>query len=223
MSRTGGEKSSEHREDGHDPPPGCAGATALASARDCRSCARGGAGASSLGLRSDRGGGGPQLLATERKEASTTALFGTMSTSRIKLMMDVKDSSKSSSSMKNGSIPVRGRRGGFPVIRHMLHKGACHAVRFPRVPMHAHVSTRSTHARGGSEACSALAAPLTLLAQNPGIESSSRASLFEHVAHAGVVGCHRVELAETAAARLARPAVVEGAGWGRWVLSRVHS
>ena len=157
------------------------------------------------------------------KEASTTALFGTMSTSLIKLMMDVKDSSKSSSSMKNGSIPVRGRRGGFSVIRHMLHRGACHTVHFFRVPIQAHGSTRSTHARGGSEGCSALAAPLTLLAQNPGIESSSRASLFEHVAHAGVVGCHRVELAETAAARLARPAVVEGAGWGRLVLSRVHS
>ena len=104
-----------------------------------------------------------------------------------------------------------------------LRRGACHNVHFFRVPMQAHGSTRSTHARGGSEACSALAAPLTLLAQNPGIESSSRASCFEHVAHAGVVGCHRVELAETAAARLARPAVVEGAGWGRLVLSRVHS
>ena len=44
----GGEKSSEHREDGHDPPPGCAGATVLALARDCRFCARGGAGASLL-------------------------------------------------------------------------------------------------------------------------------------------------------------------------------
>ena len=107
------------------------------------------------------------------KEAFSPASFGTLSTSRIKLMVDVKDSPENSSSMKNGSIPARGRRGGFPVIRHMLHKGACHAVRFPRVPMHAHGSTRSTHARGGSEACSALAAPLTLLAHNPGIESSS--------------------------------------------------
>ena len=114
MSRTGGEKSSEHREDGHEnmtPPPGCAGATALASARDCRSCARGGAGASSLGLRSDRGGGGPQLLATERKEASSTASFGTASDSTMKLMIDVKDSSEKSGSTPHGPI-LRGGVGG---------------------------------------------------------------------------------------------------------------
>ena len=45
----GGKKSSEHREDVHDPPPGCAEATALALARDCRSCAHGRSSASSLG------------------------------------------------------------------------------------------------------------------------------------------------------------------------------
>ena len=47
----GGKKSSEHREDVHDPPPGCAEATALALARDCRSCAHGRSSASLLALR----------------------------------------------------------------------------------------------------------------------------------------------------------------------------
>ena len=66
-----------------------------------------------LALRGGRGGGGPQLLASKMKEAFSPASFGTLSTSRIKLMVDVKDSPKNSSSMKNGSIPARGRRGGF--------------------------------------------------------------------------------------------------------------
>ena len=46
----GGEKSSKHREDVLDPPPGCAEATALASARDAAPARVGGWSASSLGL-----------------------------------------------------------------------------------------------------------------------------------------------------------------------------
>ena len=39
-------------------------------------------------------------------------------------MIDVKDSSKNSSSMKNGSMPAQGRRRGFMGIRQMLRRGA---------------------------------------------------------------------------------------------------
>ena len=46
--------------------------------------------------------GGTALLATERKEASSTASSGTVSTSTTKLMVDVKDSSKNSESTLHG-------------------------------------------------------------------------------------------------------------------------
>ena len=108
----GGEKRLEHREDGHAPPPGGAGATALASARDCRSCARWGGCASLHGLKSTPWGGGPRLLATEMKEAFSTASFGTVSTSGMKLMVDEKDSSKNSESTLHGPVARNSLGGG---------------------------------------------------------------------------------------------------------------
>ena len=55
--------------------------------------------------------GGPRLLATEMKEAFSTASFGTVSTSGMKLMVDEKDSSKNSESTLHGPV-ARNSLGG---------------------------------------------------------------------------------------------------------------
>ena len=61
-------------------------------------------------------GGGPQLLATERKEASSAASSGTVSTSMMKLMIDVKDASKKSGSILHGPAPAQRSRGRLSTI-----------------------------------------------------------------------------------------------------------
>ena len=54
----------------------------------------------------------PRLLATEMKEAFSTASFGTVSTSGMKLMVDVKDSSKNSGSTLHGPVARNSLGGG---------------------------------------------------------------------------------------------------------------
>ena len=71
-----------------------------------------GGGASLKRGSSDSLGGGPRLLATEMKEAFSTASFGTVSTSGMKLMVDEKDSSKNSESTLHGPVARNSLGGG---------------------------------------------------------------------------------------------------------------
>ena len=71
-----------------------------------------------------------KALATETKEASSTASSGTVSTSTMKLMIDEKDSSKNSESTLHGPAPAHRSRWRLEVLQEVFEVWCKSRLRF---------------------------------------------------------------------------------------------
>ena len=104
MSRRGGEKSSEHREDVHDPPPGVRRSDSPRLSEGPPLLRASGGWRVAPWPSASLVGGGPLLLATKMKETFSAASSCTIFTNGSEMMIDCISSLQEDFSMEVGSF-----------------------------------------------------------------------------------------------------------------------